>query len=30
MVCIGKVKELDKVKHLSMNLVEKINELIQV
>lgn len=30
MICIGKVKEIDKVKHLPKNLVEKINELVQV
>lgn len=30
MICVGKVKELDKVKHLPMSVVEKINELVQV
>lgn len=30
MICVGKVKELNKVKHLPMNLVEKISELVQV
>lgn len=30
MICIGKVKELDKVKHLPMNVVKKIDELVQV
>lgn len=30
MICVGKAKELDKVKHLPMNLVEKINGLLQV
>lgn len=30
MICVGKVKELDKVKYLPMNVVKKINELLQV
>lgn len=30
MICIGKVKELDKVKHLPMNVVKKIDGLVQV
>ena len=30
MICVGKVKELDKVKHLPINVLEKINRLLQV
>lgn len=30
MICVGRVKEMDKIKYLPRNLVEKINELVQV